>query len=287
MEEKKLSVIILTYNSESHIDSCLQSIFINNDLGNDLEIIIVDNNSLEQDKLNAYINEEYPQVHYIQNKENSGYGAGNNIGIRASRSKYVLIMNPDVQLREFSFKEVYEQFESEPKLGVLGFIQYESLNQQGSSFVMLKPSLTSFFLSKFYYRYNLFNPDLYCFHGSCFSFRKTAFEDLGYFDESIFLYGEERYLHTYLMQKKQYYPKLDRKQSYIHPTHGRTLHENQAELGLKSYLNTLQKFGLNQKAAIKSQIRFEQFFMYKSLIRKQKERADFYRNKISRLKEFL
>ena len=42
---KKLSVIIVTYNSESDIYGCLEALFAHNDIGEALEVIVVDNNS--------------------------------------------------------------------------------------------------------------------------------------------------------------------------------------------------------------------------------------------------
>lgn len=287
MTDKKLSVIILTYNSEADIDLCLQSVYQSNDLAEGLEVIVVDNNSVKQEELQIHIATNHPKVRYIQNSLNSGYGAGNNIGIRASKADFILIMNPDVRLRAFSFKAIYEKYQNNTKLGILGFTQYESPTKKGNSFVMLKPSISSFLLSKFYYKTNLFNPDIYCFHGSCFSFRKAAFEAINYFDESIFLYGEERYLHLYLTRQKEYFAAMDRNLSYIHPMHGRVPQPNQAELGLQSYLHTIEKFGLSKNDALKSQIRFEKLFLVKSILFRRKSQAEFYRNKIKRLEGLL
>lgn len=287
MGNKKISVIILTYNSESDIDLCLQSVYENNDLSDELEVIVVDNNSLQQKELKQHIEDKYPDVCYIQNTENTGYGAGNNIGIRASKADFIVIMNPDVRLKKFSFKAIYSRYQQNENLGLLGFMQYESQTKKGASFVMLQPSISSFLLSKFYYKTNLFNPDLYCFHGSCFSFRKATFETIDYFDENIFLYGEERYFHIYLMRTNEYYAAMDRHQSYIHPMHGRVAQPNQAELGMQSYLYTIHKFGLNKEKMLKAQIRFEKLFLYKSILFNRKERAQFYRNKIARLEALL
>ena len=48
---KKLSVIIVTYNSVRHIYDCLESVFQFNDLGNELEVIVVDNHSEQQEEM--------------------------------------------------------------------------------------------------------------------------------------------------------------------------------------------------------------------------------------------
>ena len=283
----QLSIIILTYNSEKDIESCLESVFRCNDIGDELEIIVVDNNSLEQLALQNWIEADYSTVRYIQNKDNRGYGAGNNIGIAAAKSPYILIMNPDVRLREFSLKKVVLGFERHSNWGMQGFKQFESTDKRGSSFVMLKPCLSSFLLQKVYHKLDAYNSSLFCFHGSCFALRKLCFEQSGFFNEEVFLYGEERYLHFSLQRTQEYKAVYDKTQSYIHPVHGRALVFNQAELGLTSYLNTIDHFGLNKLKLIKGQIRFEYFFYLKSALFGRKEKAKFYKAKIKRLNQLI
>jgi GT2 family glycosyltransferase len=49
--DKLISIIIVTYNSEEHIYNCLKSIFKYNDIKDALEVIVVDNCSLNSDKM--------------------------------------------------------------------------------------------------------------------------------------------------------------------------------------------------------------------------------------------
>ena len=49
--DKKISVIIVTHNSENDIYDCLHSLFSNNDIGTELEVIIVDNQSEHVDNM--------------------------------------------------------------------------------------------------------------------------------------------------------------------------------------------------------------------------------------------
>ena len=60
MMHKRVSVIIVTYNSEKHIYDCLSSIYRYNDIGDLLEVIIVDNNSCNKDLMFESINRLYP-----------------------------------------------------------------------------------------------------------------------------------------------------------------------------------------------------------------------------------
>ena len=92
---KKLSLIILTYNSEKDIYDCLNSVYKYNDIGDYLEIIVVDNNSDNYIQMQKNIMTQYPDVQIIANHKNGGYGQGNNLGIRAASAPIVSIMNPD------------------------------------------------------------------------------------------------------------------------------------------------------------------------------------------------
>ena len=105
MMHKRVSVIIVTYNSEKHIYDCLSSIYRYNDIGDLLEVIIVDNNSCNKDLMFESINRLYPQTKLIDNPKNGGYGQGNNMGVKNSLGDIILIMNPDVRMVEPLFKK--------------------------------------------------------------------------------------------------------------------------------------------------------------------------------------
>ena len=93
-----ISFVIVTYNSHSLIIDCLESIFKYNDIGENLEVIVVDNSSSEQDKMFSDISNRYGErVTLIDSGKNGGYGFGNNIGISRSHSDIVIVMNPDVR----------------------------------------------------------------------------------------------------------------------------------------------------------------------------------------------
>ena len=56
---KELSVIIVTYNSEPDIYGCLEALFAHNDLGDSLEVIVVDNNSRDFEHLQTELHRLY------------------------------------------------------------------------------------------------------------------------------------------------------------------------------------------------------------------------------------
>ena len=95
----KISIIILNYNSSSDCRECVAD--LKRQEGVELDIVIVDNCSPregEQDAIRQLCAND--GCTFIQAKDNRGYNAGNNIGLRyaADRGyKYALIANPDMR----------------------------------------------------------------------------------------------------------------------------------------------------------------------------------------------
>jgi GT2 family glycosyltransferase len=87
-----LSIIILSWNTKDLTRNCLRSIF-GGERDLDFEVIVVDNAS--QDGSAEMIEQEFPQVKLIKNKENIGFARGNNQGFQAGRGEYVLFLNSD------------------------------------------------------------------------------------------------------------------------------------------------------------------------------------------------
>ena len=100
---KTLSIVILSYNVKKLLLDCLKSIPSHKDW----EIIIVDNASIDgSDKLAT-----------IKNKTNTGFAAGNNIGIKKAKGKYILLLNPDTIVRPKTIETVLEYMQSHPDVG--------------------------------------------------------------------------------------------------------------------------------------------------------------------------
>ena len=96
----QLSVIILNYNVRYFLEQCVFSVQkALEDI--DGEIIVIDNNS--SDDSCAMMKEKFPNVKLIENKENSGFPKGNNIGVAKAKGKYLCILNPDTVVAENKF----------------------------------------------------------------------------------------------------------------------------------------------------------------------------------------
>ena len=220
---KRLSIIIVTYNSEKDIFDCISSIKQWSDIPFDeLELIIVDNNSRNTDSIFEQIRSLYGNdIVLVKNTHNGGYGQGNNMGIRRATAPVILIMNPDVRMIEPVFKTTLDAFERNNSLSMYGMKQMLSATEVSSNSFCCAYTVNGYLqtiMTSIGNRFDYYLPRYMHFSGSCFFIRKEMFEQVGLFDETIFMYGEEEDIH-YRMRKsgfKQmiYNPKLH----YIHLT---------------------------------------------------------------------
>jgi GT2 family glycosyltransferase len=84
----------------------------------DAEIIVIDNNS--QDDSCEMMKKRFPNIKLIENKENSGFPKGNNIGVAAAIGEYICILNPDTVVAEDTFSKVLAFAKKQKELGIVG-----------------------------------------------------------------------------------------------------------------------------------------------------------------------
>ena len=89
--EPLVSIVILNYNAGKLLDDCIHSIHKTEKVN--FEIILVDNAST--DKSYKEYTQKFPDVNLIENSKNLGYCEGNNVGIRATKGEFVVVLNPD------------------------------------------------------------------------------------------------------------------------------------------------------------------------------------------------
>ena len=90
MTQDDVTFVINTFKSEKIISSCLNSIPIN------FKKIVIENSSNQHFK--TWIESTFPNTKCFLMNENSGYGKGNNYGIKKSDTNYVFIINPDTEV---------------------------------------------------------------------------------------------------------------------------------------------------------------------------------------------
>jgi GT2 family glycosyltransferase len=112
-----VSVIVVTHNNESLIGDCLRSIEVGVGLASN-EIIVVDNGST--DGTLAAITDNSAHVRTISLDENVGFAAANNLGIDASRGRWIVLVNSDAFPDPGSIEALIEAIDEIPRAAIVG-----------------------------------------------------------------------------------------------------------------------------------------------------------------------
>ena len=221
---RRVSIIIVSYNTADLLDQCLESIE-RSDSRLDLDVIVIDNGS--HDGSADLVAGRYPGVRLIRNSENLGFSKASNQGMRLSVADYVLLLNSDTVILPGSIDRVVEYLEANPDVGVVGC---KVLKPDGT---LDRPSRRSFPTpaNSFYQRIGLTNlfpksrrfaayylsyldPDevalIDCVMGAYMMIRREVIDRIGLLDEDCFFYAEDI---DYCFRAKQagwqvaYYPK--------------------------------------------------------------------------------
>jgi len=211
---KDLTISIVTYNAGAMIFQCLQSIFQNR-YSFDFDVYVIDNNSM--DNTVSTIENRFPSIHIVRNNRNVGYARANNQAITRSRSRYVLILNPDILVLKDSVEKMYQYMESNPDVGIAScrllypngelqlscrkFPTVKTFLMRGLRIERWFPrssALESYLLEKEDHRYNM-EVD-WCL-GSCLMVRREAMDQVGMLDENYFMYYEDIDLCYRMMEK--------------------------------------------------------------------------------------
>lgn len=121
-----LSIIIVSFKVKDLLEECLSSIFAQN-FNFNFEIIVFDNAS--QDGSAEMVKQKFPQVKLIASGKNLGFAAGNNLGLKISTGKHLLLLNPDTKFTDNSLNKLLAKSENNPEIGILGC---NLLNANGS-----------------------------------------------------------------------------------------------------------------------------------------------------------
>ena len=90
-QNELVSIVILNYNSGNLLTECVESVLKTK--YNNYEILVVDNNS--KDESHKKCKDKFEDIKLIENSENLGYCEGNNVGLRQTKGKFIIILNPD------------------------------------------------------------------------------------------------------------------------------------------------------------------------------------------------
>ena len=174
-----LTLIIVCYKSFSLIKKNI------NNLKN-FKTIIIDNSNCYK---TYNLVKEYRNIKYIKTVKNLGYGAANNIAVRNSETKYVLILNPDIIIDNTSIQILFENVKKYENFGILAPSLYNQNNLRrtnGSRSILkdkrISSSKSNFAVGDTCYDYII---------GCAILIEKHFFLNIGCFDESFFMYFED------------------------------------------------------------------------------------------------
>jgi GT2 family glycosyltransferase/lipopolysaccharide/colanic/teichoic acid biosynthesis glycosyltransferase len=200
-----ISIVIVNYNVKEYLVNLLASIRSSKG-GLSIQTFVVDNHST--DGSIEYLSPRFPEVHFIANDKNLGFGKANNQAIRQASGKYILLLNPDTLISEDTLRVMFDHMETNPNTGAAGC---KLLNPDGSFAPESRRSVPTpasalwkvLGLTKLFPKNKRF-ADYYqgwkdeneagpvpVLSGAFMFFRADVLKGLDGFDERFFMYGED------------------------------------------------------------------------------------------------
>jgi len=198
------SVIIVNYKAYAELDACLTSLLTGSPV--DPEVIVVDHSSSAADleRLKA----THPPFKTAPAAGNPGFSSGVNVGARLASCRYLLILNPDTQLRAGALGDMLCYLDAHPETAVVGARVEDpggTVQRSARRFPTMLTGLAG--RSSLFTRLWPGNPlsrrdvladattatprEVDWVAGSCMAVRAEAFRQVGGMDEQFFLYWED------------------------------------------------------------------------------------------------
>ena len=98
-----VSIIIVNWNTRFLLDQCLHSIETGVG-GLATQVLVVDNGSTDGSA--ELVADKFPHVELVRNQENLGFARANNQAYGRAQGRYVLLLNPDTELRRGAVKQM-------------------------------------------------------------------------------------------------------------------------------------------------------------------------------------
>ena len=186
----KITIVIPNYNGMRFLEPCLRSVAKQS--YTDFCTILVDNGST--DSSISYVQTHFPDVTCIALEKNLGFSYAVNVGIRNSDSPFVLLLNSDTVLHPDFLQHMLRKMEDSDQIFSVGSKMLradapEVIDSAGDFYTILGYAFC---------RGQGQSASLYTRPGEIFSacagaalYRKSVFEQIGYFDNRFFAYLED------------------------------------------------------------------------------------------------
>jgi N-acetylglucosaminyl-diphospho-decaprenol L-rhamnosyltransferase len=197
---RDFTVVIVNHETREHLRACLETVRAEGPG----EVVVVDNASTDGSA--AMVRADFPEARLVENVDNPGYAAGVNQGINrggACRAPFILLLNSDTRVKPGALEALGRELERHSRAAVVGPLL---LNPDGTRQPSCFPFLTPFnvlamntYLNRIVRYARRFRPvyfpipagEVPWVKGAAMAIRREAFEIVGGFDESYFLYAEE------------------------------------------------------------------------------------------------
>lgn len=189
-KEIKVTIVIPNYNGRHFMEPCLASLA--KQTCRDYKILVIDNAST--DGSIAFMKEHYPEIETIALKQNFGFSKAVNIGIRHSRTPYVLLLNNDTTVDPHFVEEMIKAIEQSRRIfsvnsKMIQMYQPELIDSAGDLYTLIGWGVcrgTGRPVS------NYTKPDeIFSACAGAAIYRRSVFKKIGLFDENHFAYLED------------------------------------------------------------------------------------------------
>ncbi|MBU0531776.1 MAG: glycosyltransferase family 2 protein [Candidatus Uhrbacteria bacterium] len=204
-----ISIIIVNYKVAELVERCIDSIYAHTQ-GVSFEVFLVDNAS--GDDVVERVSHKHPEVNIIANNENLGFASACNQGIELAQGDFVLLLNPDTELKDDAISAIVSKMRADAEVGIGGvhLINPDGTHQSSGVrrfpkpldqlLIMLKvPHLISNpsnhpNLLKSYFMYDLDpnqSQDVDQVMGAFFCIKRDLIRQIGPLDRGFFIWFEE------------------------------------------------------------------------------------------------
>ncbi|GAB4161716.1 MAG: hypothetical protein Fur0021_35180 [Candidatus Promineifilaceae bacterium] len=181
-----VTIIVVNWNARAYLGDCLSSL-----LAQDyalFKVVLVDNAST--DGAAEWVRWQFPAVEVIENEQNVGFAAGNNIALRRADTELVVLANPDITAPPDWLRQLISPMLADPTIGIAGCkVFYPDGRLQHAGGILRPPLATAAYRGAQQADTGQFEEmaDVDYVIGAALAMRRS----LGLLDEGYFLYYEE------------------------------------------------------------------------------------------------
>jgi len=185
-----VSIVVVNYNGKEHLKKCLDSLLKLNYPANRMEVLMVDNCSIDDSA--GFVKKNFPKIKILKNDINN-YARANNLGAKKAKGDFIAFVNNDVQVHENWLIELINVMDKEKRSGAAGG---KILLKDGKIHSAGHEEYPNFYWGDRGFRhedtgqYELVE-EVASLCGAAVLFRKACLDDVGLLDEDFIMYLED------------------------------------------------------------------------------------------------